>query len=1111
MSIIKERKIILDASLALEQCSPILKDAMVYTLNQNVEQIGKLLTQQFQDYMNEIASYEPKIKQDAKKHLKSYLQFVSPANFITNIDSIFDDYKLQEIEKIYRQSFYRLTANYTHENSERFLVDSKHFQQLVNEINDLKAPIAEKIAPYINAYQSYVKEFSQSQDTAIASLIGGFAATAVAGPLAGIVTRHFIRSNNSKDKKLEQFLKTQDELISVIFAQIMKLLRKIIFLLGQIYAGLATKLQEESQALKLSYQKFDKEQQLLMLDISNALERNIKNATEDVFRQIQKCTSQNEYEKAEELSRKLVGYFSRNKQIAKKLTQGISYGMASQLIHFTILAQQISAITDDKQKHFYYTKLFTSLTHAPKHKPVVYGINIVKLEDAVEKYMHLSVKLKEPKYVATAIQVLQNFLVRFQQNNLVYREDTEYLPATVTKYCDKDASIQYKPIKIQYPEQIMGLYESYEYAVLYEKISSGEIDDNPSSINEKYMEQIAYYDFHITEINLSNGTEDDYYRSAMYHLEGKHTKQNTELALERLKIAATSGHGQAIFQLISLIEENKFNATEKEYVELHLRLYDSDFAYNEHLLYRIGKFYQEGFGVEQNYVTALSWLERAAAMNHVSSMFEIGLLNETGVIGKKDKKEAFIWYKKAAELDEPRAKDKIERKTRKTGILVFSTLVPLIIVFLIWNQLNSSNGGTHTTYFSNDTKKYSNNIEKYSADIDTVDFNKDVSNEEEEALEETIMINYLEPNKIGDNASGIVTILEDTIVTLSTGEELVLAKGTTWEVFDRSFQKITIQDGIVLEETNNIAYEQLVAPYNQDHSIYGMSELQVNSGNVKVVENKTTETIYYLEPGKSYTLKSLTIDGWLQVGLNEWVRFNPNVMTIKSDHLNIYKSENNIGEAKLLTDLVPIYYDDNGETIIGYFVNEDSVSVNAHLSSGYLRVGGNYIRLDENVAFDRTYNQQFYSSRVYGEVEILAENINVYRSASSTSNIVGVLKKGQKLDVHYITNGGAYCFTSQPNHCITNNEEKVKFTKIHKYLKSEDENAIGIYTSPKTHYVKSFPSDPGHQSGMTEWRHDNEAVPYEVYEIRELTNSLWYRVGPAHWLIHSDEGTFKSL
>ncbi len=76
----------------------------------------------------------------------------------------------------------------------------------------------------------------------------------------------------------------------------------------------------------------------------------------------------------------------------------------------------------------------------------------------------------------------------------------------------------------------------------------------------------------------------------------------------------------------------------------------------------LGLCYTFGRGVTQNYTTARSWFEKAAAKDIAEAQYNLGWFHETGKAGfAEDLVEAQVWYRKAAAKDHARAKSALER------------------------------------------------------------------------------------------------------------------------------------------------------------------------------------------------------------------------------------------------------------------------------------------------------------------------------------------------------------------------------------------------------------------------------------------------------------------
>ncbi len=75
--------------------------------------------------------------------------------------------------------------------------------------------------------------------------------------------------------------------------------------------------------------------------------------------------------------------------------------------------------------------------------------------------------------------------------------------------------------------------------------------------------------------------------------------------------------------------------------------------------YYLGKMYQNGQGVEENYSRAWSWYKRAAGKNHSDSSFELARMYEKGQGVPQDWNEAGNWYLKAAKSGNVRAQARL--------------------------------------------------------------------------------------------------------------------------------------------------------------------------------------------------------------------------------------------------------------------------------------------------------------------------------------------------------------------------------------------------------------------------------------------------------------------
>jgi TPR repeat protein len=74
--------------------------------------------------------------------------------------------------------------------------------------------------------------------------------------------------------------------------------------------------------------------------------------------------------------------------------------------------------------------------------------------------------------------------------------------------------------------------------------------------------------------------------------------------------------------------------------------------------------YLKGYGVIANYVLAERWLRKSAEQGYVSAQYALGALFEEGVGVGRNMDEALIWYKKAADQGDERARVRIQQQKR---------------------------------------------------------------------------------------------------------------------------------------------------------------------------------------------------------------------------------------------------------------------------------------------------------------------------------------------------------------------------------------------------------------------------------------------------------------
>jgi len=64
-------------------------------------------------------------------------------------------------------------------------------------------------------------------------------------------------------------------------------------------------------------------------------------------------------------------------------------------------------------------------------------------------------------------------------------------------------------------------------------------------------------------------------------------------------------------------------------------------------MFRLGRLYATGSGVQKDYVEAFDWDKRAAAAGNSEAMYDLGRAYETGSGVREDVQQAVVWYTRA--------------------------------------------------------------------------------------------------------------------------------------------------------------------------------------------------------------------------------------------------------------------------------------------------------------------------------------------------------------------------------------------------------------------------------------------------------------------------------
>ena len=117
-------------------------------------------------------------------------------------------------------------------------------------------------------------------------------------------------------------------------------------------------------------------------------------------------------------------------------------------------------------------------------------------------------------------------------------------------------------------------------------------------------------------------------------------------AIKAFLQAASAGNTEAIDSLGRLFDMG-FGITE-DYRQARQCYEKTAAAGNDTAMYRLGSLYEHGYGVPQDYQQAGHWYKKAAAAGNAPAMYSLGSLYENGEGIAKDPGEARQWYTKAA-------------------------------------------------------------------------------------------------------------------------------------------------------------------------------------------------------------------------------------------------------------------------------------------------------------------------------------------------------------------------------------------------------------------------------------------------------------------------------
>ncbi|MCX7835590.1 MAG: serine/threonine-protein kinase, partial [bacterium] len=138
--------------------------------------------------------------------------------------------------------------------------------------------------------------------------------------------------------------------------------------------------------------------------------------------------------------------------------------------------------------------------------------------------------------------------------------------------------------------------------------------------------------------------------------EQSETQKQMDYKLQPLIKRAENGDADAQIQLGKLYEEGKdVQQNYKEAVKWYRKAAEQGNADAQN---ELGWMYSEGRGVPQDDAEAVKWYRKAAEQGHATAQYNLGWMYEQGRGVSQDNKEAVKWYRKSAEQGD---KDAIER------------------------------------------------------------------------------------------------------------------------------------------------------------------------------------------------------------------------------------------------------------------------------------------------------------------------------------------------------------------------------------------------------------------------------------------------------------------
>jgi len=327
-------------------------------------------------------------------------------------------------------------------------------------------------------------------------------------------------------------------------------------------------------------------------------------------------------------------------------------------------------------------------------------------------------------------------------------------------------------------------------------------------------------------------------------------------------------------------------------------------------------------------------------------------------------------------------------------------------------------------------------------------------------------------------------------------------------ISENSFSDYTGEEYDTLDQTEEQTEEQTkdLFPYEQPNIEYSIGSIYDNNNQTPVYNraSENGEIVSYLDD-LNYEVSHLTENGWMKVGEDAWVAYHDEIDFYQHElESALYTTNQSIRTEQVVADLIPVFESSTRESaVIGFLEDKLEIDIFEVPNSNWVNVGNNaWIEADKYLNIDWTFSPVAESDPI-GEIEVLANNLNVRQEDNKESNLIGRVSGGDILSVYDISelNGwyslGEYGWVSSDNKYVsyTSYDEEVIEYGESNYDDTLLEAPIG--------YVDVLYDIPLYDYSMNKTGELIEGTTTEVYEF-DRTEGM-YRINETDWLYADNE------